>query len=133
MKSKILYLTYFSLQTDENKYCAQICEVFSKKQLLEELSYTLNFPYFGFNWNALYDLFCDFHWINQTDIYIFHYGISKMPRKDIDEYLKLVKDSCNDWNNNLRHNENHNVFFIFNESDKYLLDPFFNSIEIIYK
>lgn len=35
-------------------------------QLFIELSAQLHFPdYLGFNWNSLYDLFCDFSWIKQ--------------------------------------------------------------------
>ena len=68
--SEISFVSEFLHPTDSGSYYADILVVDSKDGLFEELNSKLAFPYFGFNWDALWDLYCDFHWIEQRYIYI---------------------------------------------------------------
>ena len=51
----------------ENIFIATLSSnIKNKIELLNELYHKLQFPeYFGFNWDALWDLLCDFSWIKQ--------------------------------------------------------------------
>ncbi len=92
-----------------------IKNVHSKKELLLELNEKLSFPpYFGFNWDALWDLYCDFHWVSQYDIYINHQGITALPEDDLFIYIGVVMDTCKSW----REYPEHNICFIFPPNEK---------------
>jgi RNAse (barnase) inhibitor barstar len=61
-----------SLYNPHGCIVAHISNINSKEELLKELNIKLKFPYFGFNWDALYDLLRDFHWIDQKGIILVH-------------------------------------------------------------
>lgn len=47
-------------------FIAHLPKIESEEQLFNELNFKLKFPpYFGFNWNAIYDCLTDFSWIEQ--------------------------------------------------------------------
>ena len=67
-----------------------IKNVHSKKELLLELNEKLSFPpYFGFNWDALWDLYCDFHWVSQYDIYILIIRVLQLYQKTISLFISV--------------------------------------------
>jgi hypothetical protein len=85
------------------------------EELLKSLYYQLWFPgYFGFNWNALYDCLCDFHWIEQRKIVIQHESLPNIPEADLKIYLEILRDSVADWSDH----DMHQLEVIFNERDR---------------
>ncbi len=115
--SEISFVSEFLHPTDSGSYYADILVVDSKDGLFEELNSKLAFPYFGFNWDALWDLYCDFHWIDRAEVYIYHHGVTQMPFQELSVYLGIVVDSCEEWKNYPQHN----VHFIFNSNEKDLI------------
>ncbi|MBR1933529.1 MAG: barstar family protein [Prevotella sp.] len=96
----------------EDIFEAVIPPVNSKCVLLNELSDKLDFPsYFGQNWDALYDLFTDFFWIQQKEIRIYHQGLRGLPESDLQVYMDIIGATKRWW---AKYNE-HTVKFYLNE------------------
>jgi RNAse (barnase) inhibitor barstar len=76
-------------------YIAQIADsVSSKIELMEELSRELRFPdYFGNNWDALFDMLVDLHWIAQDRVIVFHVGLDLLPLGEFCNYMRLLDDA----------------------------------------
>ena len=68
-------------------------------KLLHILADGLKFPYyFGHNWNALYDLLCDFSWSDEEmRIVIRHHDLPALPSSDQQLYLKVLRDAVGSW------------------------------------
>lgn len=87
----------------------------TKGDLLEALASLLAFPaYFGFNWDALFDCFRDFSWLNEHDIVLIHPELPMLQQSELKIYLRLLRDSALDW----RPDEAHRFEVVFAESDK---------------
>lgn len=87
----------------------------TKSGLLEALESLLAFPaYFGSNWDALFDCFRDFSWLNEHDIVLVHSGLPGLQQSELKIYLRLLRDSVLDW----RPGEAHRFEVVFAESDK---------------
>lgn len=87
----------------------------TKRGLLEALASLLAFPaYFGFNWDALFDCFRDFSWLNEHDIVLVHLGLPTLHESELKIYLRLLRDSVLDW----RPEEAHRFEVVFAEADK---------------
>ena len=97
--NNILFVSDFSITTDQDNSSAIIPAVHSKKELLDEYNKWLKFPYFGFNWDALWDLLCDFHWIPQRHIHIYHESVASLPVDDLKIFIRIIIDACKDWEN----------------------------------
>jgi hypothetical protein len=98
-----------------NAFIARINPVDCKQDLLRELNTKLQFPYFGFNWDSLYDQLRDFYWIRQKYIFILHYGLS-LPYEDYEIYLSVLRDSEQYW---LNYPDEHILKFVFvNQSER---------------
>lgn len=86
-----------------------------KCTLLESLATTLAFPpYFGHNWDALFECLRDFSWIRERDIVLVHAELPGLPKNELRIYLRLLRDSVLDW----CHDESHHFEVVFSESDK---------------
>jgi len=73
-------------------------EILSVPKLIYDLSSALSFPtYFGKNWDALFDCLCDFHWINERNIVIFHSRVPSLSASDLNIYIDILKDACLRW------------------------------------
>ena len=93
----------------------------SKNKLLTELSKGLSFPdYFGFNWDALYDLLCSCYGIEEKNIAVFHEGIKELPARDLFKYLDIIKATCEWWKEHVEHH----IMFFFNSKEKDYLTGF---------
>ncbi len=70
-----------------------------RSELFDILARDLDFPdYFGRNWDALYDLLCDFSWIQQRRIVIIHHDLPiDLGEKDSRIYLQILRDAAKDW------------------------------------
>ncbi|WP_423197593.1 MULTISPECIES: barstar family protein [unclassified Cupriavidus] len=87
----------------------------TKSALLEALASVLAFPaYFGSNWDALFDCFRDFSWMNEHDVVLIHPELPMLPESDLKIYLRLLRDSVLDW----RAEEAHHFDVVFAKSDE---------------
>ena len=109
----------------EYRYIANIKSITNKTELFEELNTNLQLPsYFGNNWDALNELFKDFHWITEKEILITHEDISSMNTDDLEIYIKIILDSLYSW----QQDTNHIIKFIFRIKDKYLIQSLINKL-----
>ncbi len=105
----------YSQNADLGSLLVVIPPVNSKRMLLVELSQKLQFPdYFGFNWDALYDLLCECYGIKEKNITIFHESVKDIPVTDLLKYLDVIQATCEWW----KGYEDHNFFFVFNSNEK---------------
>jgi hypothetical protein len=70
--------------------------------LLQALYETLQFPgWFGFNWNALLDSLCDFHWTDKRRIVLSHEDLPCLdPSADQRVYLEILAEAVARWEAN---------------------------------
>ncbi|HZY35928.1 MAG TPA: barstar family protein [Mucilaginibacter sp.] len=102
-----------------NVFVAYVANVSDREQLFAELFFSLKFPdYFGFNWDALYDLLRDFSWIKQRDIVLVHGGLSNLEPTTLKKYLEVLQDSVASWTDN----DPHSFQVVFSRSDKERLE-----------
>lgn len=89
-----------TFERNENILIAWIpSDIAEKQQLLRALAEQLQFPsYFGWNWDALYDLLCDFSWIQTHGIAIVHQDVPlQFEGKERKTYLELLSDAVDGW------------------------------------
>jgi hypothetical protein len=87
----------------------------SRTELHKKLYCLLGFPgYYGFNWNALYDCLCDFHWITDKKIVLIHEQLPELPVHDLDIYLDILNDAILSWVDD----DKHELEVCFSLSDK---------------
>lgn len=85
--------------TDDDAFLVHLPKIKGKEELFRQLSIHLNFPeYFGFNWDALLDLFSDFNWINQTKIILVHDEAPELNDNDLRIYCDVVSNAIASWN-----------------------------------
>jgi hypothetical protein len=100
---------------DDTFYAIVSKRIVGKAALLEELYVVLDLPgYFGFNWSALYDCLCDFHWINQYKVIIAHEVLPELLEDDLKIYLRILRDAIDTWSND----ENHSFEVQFTQADE---------------
>lgn len=100
--------------TKKNRFHVLIPSVNSKQELFSELAEKLHFPdYFGYNWDALFEVLRDFYWINEKIIIIEHHDISRIPTVDLEIYLEIISDVRKFW----EEDKGHEVFFLFSPTD----------------
>lgn len=94
--------------------------VFNKNELFDLLGMQLKLPgYFGFNWDALYDCLCDFHWIQEYGIVLAHKTMPSLPLDDLKIYLEILQSTTSVWHDGTEHS-----FEVwFNLSDELFLKP----------
>lgn len=68
----------------------------SKEELLEWYNTVLSFPYFGRNWDSLYDLLSDTSWMNDRHVWLFHHRLPDLSDKDLSTYVKILYDASFD-------------------------------------
>lgn len=86
-------------------------EIPDRQTLFNTLAHDLDFPqYFGYNWDALYDLLCDLSWISERRVVIIHEDLSfQLTNKELRTYLELLIDAVKSWGPK----ENHELAVIF--------------------
>lgn len=104
----------FQNLTLENAYIAYVPIVVDKQDLFTKLSETFVFPYFGWNWNALIDLYCDFWWIENEKITIVHESLSKLPFDDFRVYIEIMLYCIDSWKNDTKRD----IHFVFNKNEE---------------
>jgi RNAse (barnase) inhibitor barstar len=101
-----------AFESKEDAFLAWIPpDIAEKQRLLRTLAMQLQFPsYFGWNWDALYDLLCDFSWIPTRRIAIIHQDVPlRFERKEGKIYLKLLADAIDGW----KTDEEHELLSVF--------------------
>lgn len=80
-------------------------DIAEKHQLLRTFAEQMKFPsYFGWNWDALYDLLCDLSWIQTRHIAIIHHDLPlRFERKEVRIYLEILRDAIDSWKTDTRH------------------------------
>jgi len=104
-----------SLETPEALVCLiQTCEVsllryfvidiagtLSKAQLFERFSEALRLPdYFGYNWDALYDVLCDREWLGDSGVVLHLKHTGSFEKLAADDWFILratLEDAINYW------------------------------------
>jgi RNAse (barnase) inhibitor barstar len=95
--------------------------------LLKILYKELHFPtYFGFNWDALYDCLCDFHWMTEKNIIIIHDNLPILDVNELKVYLSILIDSIKCWNSG---NYEHTLGVVFSIQDKNFIENTLMSME----
>jgi hypothetical protein len=74
-----------------------------KRGLLAWYNQTLQFPYFGFNWDSLYDLLNDLNWIKEKHIWICHTSLPNMPEDQLLQYVNIICDTIKSWDSDPSH------------------------------
>ena len=93
----------------------------NKDELFEQLSKKLLFPdYFGFNWDALLDMLCDFHWVEQQRIVLAHDDLPVLEERELHTYLEILLDTIKSWQD-WEGSEKHNFEVVFPENVKDLI------------
>ena len=81
----------------DDAFVVRLSGINSVDELFEQLSEKLLFPdYFGFNWDALCDLLCDLHWIEQHKIILIHDDFV-LDKKDLHIYLEILLYAIKSW------------------------------------
>lgn len=113
---KFKYINNPRSYNPENAFIAHLSGVRNKDELLEQLNIKLKFPeYFGFNWDALLDVLCDFHWIKQKKVVLIHDDFPRLNEQELTIYLQILFDSIQAW----KGCEKHIIEVVFPECAKY--------------
>ena len=100
-----------------NIFVVKIETIGSKEELLEVYNKNFKFPYFGYNWDALYDCLCDLSWIEEENIIIAHSTIKMSDHSLRKIYLKILNDVLISW----KDDENKKITVFFMEEDKKII------------
>ena len=99
------------LRNDDDDFIVWIPPNISDRQeLFSILDHEFKFPYFGRNWDALYDLLRDFFWIQKRRIVMVHEDLPiQLGDKDLRTYLEILIDAIKDW----KPEDNHELIVVF--------------------
>ncbi len=79
----------------------KVCDKFI---LFKTISSSLNFPYFGNNWNALYDCLMDLSFVHETRIIVLHQDMPLINSpEDMRIYIEILFDVLVSWENDSAH------------------------------
>ena len=80
-------------------------KVKNEDELFKNLSDKLFFPdYFGYNWDAVYDLLRDFDWIKQEEIVLIYDAIPQLEEKTLRIFFQVLATAISDWETGPRDN-----------------------------
>lgn len=117
MKNLIFVDNPLSYKTDDS-FVAYILPVYSKQDLLQELYSKLEYPDdFGFNWDALEEIYGSFWWIDEKNVVIVHECLSTLPRDCLVVYLDIIEHSIDF----CKKHDYRQAMFVFSNSDKELI------------
>lgn len=68
-----------------------------KQDLLNGIYWTLGFPYFGFNWDALNDCLGNLDWIEKEKVVLVHEELPRLPDNDLRTYLEILESAIEAW------------------------------------
>lgn len=80
-------------------FVAHLTGINGKEELMRQHNDKLLFPYFGFNWDALLDMLCDFHWIKQQKVVLVHDDLPILNEEDFRIYMEILIEAVESWYN----------------------------------
>lgn len=89
--------------SDADDVIHHVPNVRDKMHLFTWYNRSLNFPYFGYNWDSLYDLLCDLSWLPEKHLWICHDQIPRLPANDLVKYIEILRDVANSWKGDSAH------------------------------
>lgn len=105
-------------------FVAHLSSVRSKEELLKQLNDELKFPdYFGFNWDALLDVLCDFHWIEQRWVVLVHDELPILDNNELRIYFEILFNAIKAWQD-WKEGGEHSFEIVFPESAKDLIKQY---------
>ncbi len=113
----IEFVSHPETYNPDDAFVVHLLMVICKEGLLNQLNEKLKFPYFGFNWDALFDLLRDFHWIEKKRVVLVHDDLPTLDKRELKIYLEILVDSIRDW----KEGEEHSFEVVFPESTKELI------------
>ena len=90
-------------ETEENSLVFQVPPELSKLDLLNWYDAELQFPYFGHNWDSLYDLLSDISWFAERHIWVCHDALPDLSEEDLKIYVNILNDAAANWESNDAH------------------------------
>lgn len=81
-----------------NVFHVEIANIYSETELYNVYNMHFEFPYFGFNWDALRDSLCGLdEWIKEKEIVVIHRELPHLPDKELRIYITVLYDVCELW------------------------------------
>lgn len=80
-----------------------------RDSLFDVLASAMAFPYFGRNWDALFDLLQDFSWLPNRRIILIHNDVPALGAESLRLYLDVLSDSVQGW----KPGEDHELIVVF--------------------
>jgi RNAse (barnase) inhibitor barstar len=97
------------------------CQIRSKQRLFRAYyEYFLLPVYFGFNWDALFDVLTDLQWIKLQSVMIYHEAIPQISDEDVALYMRLLDDSLKFW----RARDERRLLISFNKTDQQKVEQY---------
>lgn len=83
---------------ESNVFYCELENICSETELYSEYDKQFNFPYFGFNWDALRDSLCGLdEWMKEKKIIIIHKELPHLEERDLRIYISVLYDVCELW------------------------------------
>lgn len=103
-KERVLDVIQFSFHTKDDisgikdALFVNISDVPDKDSLFNQMEEMFRFPpYFGHNWDALYECITDLEWIEEKNVIINHEHLVHMPDDTLNIYVSLLIDAMYSW------------------------------------
>ena len=105
-------------------------DIKKKKVLMVSFDKNCNFPYFGFNWDALNDVLMDLEWIKEKNIILVHKDIPNLDKEQLRIYFEILLDVVERWQDYEQHN--FEVYFPqkYYDDVKNLIEEFFIKVNV---
>ena len=116
--NKFLFKVNPESYDSEKPLVVHLSNVSNKNDLFDKLNAGFIFPYFGRNWDALYDLLRDFFWISEKRIVLVHDNLPAINSNEFNIYINILQDSISSWENY----EEHDFEVIFPKECKSLIE-----------
>ena len=97
INNKLLFKANPISYNPNQSFIVHLSNILNKSDLFDKLNIGFTFPYFGRNWDALYDLFVDFCWITEKRIILVHDNLPFISSKEFDIYINILQDSVSLW------------------------------------
>jgi hypothetical protein len=113
--NRFVYEVLSSKGNDNTVYSIVIPSgIIGTEELLTEIAAHCGFPYFGFNWNALTDSLCDFHWRPEKKFCLMHSDLPELPEEERAIYIAVLLEVLATW----QHDPEYTFTVVFPEPER---------------